>query len=296
MAQRKTLSEKDKLKRRFQLDPLLEHLKEGIYLLDAEGNLLDVGESLMKLFGYRRKEDFLATDIAKEIYLEPAKREWFLHQLKEKGRISQFEVSYRKKTGEVMHCLESAVAVKDSQGRVIGYQGIIIDITEKKKLEEALRREKEYVENILFNAIPAAIFIVDPEKKIVKVNREFERLLGHQAQEVIGKDCSILECEECLEHCGLFDPEIKKPVSGKEKHFFTKEGKRITVLKSVDLLRDENGNITGGIEALLDISEMKRTEEKFKLFYQAFSGSMDAICIADVDGRIIEVNEAFCDI
>jgi len=296
MAQRRSLSEKDKLRGKFQLDSLLEHLNEGIYLLDPEGKLLDVSESLVKLFGYKRKEDLFATDIAKEIYLEPAKREWFLHQLKEKGKISQFEVSYRKKTGEVIHCLESAVAIKDAQGKITGYQGIIIDITEKKKLEEALRREKEYVENILFNAIPAAVFIVSPDRKIVKVNREFERLLGYRKEELIGKSCSILECEECLEHCGLFDPEIKKPVSGKEKHFFTKEGRRITVLRSIDLLRDENGNITGGIEALLDISEMKEAGERFKLFYQAISGSMDAICIADVDGRIIEVNEAFCEI
>jgi PAS domain S-box-containing protein len=152
----------------------------------------------------------------------------------------------------------------DNDGRVGGIVGVILDITEMKKQEEALREAREYAELIL-KLTPSSIFTVDKECVITSWNQRIARLTGFSAEEAVGQKCSIIspEREDCKE-CVLFANKYRKPIYDRESIIITKDGKERLVSKNVDLLYDSKGNIIGGIESFEDITQRKKAEEELQ--------------------------------
>lgn len=114
---------------------------------------------------------------------------------------------------------------------------------------------------LLYAMVPSAIFTVDTEKKITSWNRRAAELTGYSLEEALGQPCSFLGREMCGEMCGLFNQKISKPIMGRECIIKTKHGKTLTVAKNIDMLRDNKGNVIGGIESFEDISEQKEAEK-----------------------------------
>jgi len=92
----------------------------------------------MKLFGYPLKEEILKADITHDIYINPSDRDRFQQLIAEQGHVKDFELKLRRKDGKKITVLETATAVQDKNGKIVAYQGIIRDITEKKELERQL--------------------------------------------------------------------------------------------------------------------------------------------------------------
>ncbi|TYO96624.1 PAS domain S-box-containing protein [Geothermobacter ehrlichii] len=113
------------------------------------------------------------------------------------------------------------------------------------------------------DTIPSALFLVDRNQHIVYWNRAAEDLTGYPAAEILGRHCSILEGIECGRNCGLYDPDIRKPIRNAICTIKTKEGKPLTISKNVDYLRHE-GKIVGGIESFIDLSRQIRLEQRLR--------------------------------
>jgi PAS domain S-box-containing protein len=113
----------------------------------------------------------------------------------------------------------------------------------------------------LYAMVPSAIFTVDREGRITSWNRRAAELTGFSLEEALGKHCSILGSESCSKRCGLFSPEVDKPMMNLECIIKSKQGKRLIVSKNVDLLTDGNGNIVGGIECFEDVTQRKEAED-----------------------------------
>lgn len=116
----------------------------------------------------------------------------------------------------------------------------------------------------VLGTIPSGLFVVDLEMRIVYWNAEAERITGYSADEVIGRHCSFLEGAECGERCGLYSPNVPKPIIGATCRIKTKSGKEITLSKNVDHLL-KNGRIIGGIESFNDISSQVQSENQLRL-------------------------------
>ena len=133
--------------------------------------------------------------------------------------------------------------------------------------EKELRRAKEYAE-FVFKSTPSAIFTADINRIITSWNNKAEEITGYCAQEIIGKQCTFFSESRCKEKCSIFSSEIEKPFFRRECTIRRKDGKIIIVSMNGDLLKDEDGNIIGGIESLEDITGRKRKEENFQQLYQ----------------------------
>lgn len=118
------------------------------------------------------------------------------------------------------------------------------------------------VEQVL-RTMPSGLFLVDLDQIVVYWNEEAERITGFSSEEVLGKHCSILEGIECGQGCGLYDDSITKPILGANCTIRTKSGTPIIVSKNVDYLR-KDGEIVGGVESFIDISEQKKLESKLR--------------------------------
>jgi len=107
--------------------------RDAIYISTREGNLLDFNPSALELFGYTR-EEMLGLKV-QSLYAHSEDRAKFQDEIEKKGFVKNYEIKFRQKNGAEMECLLSSTLRKSGDGQILGYQGIIHDITERKRAE-----------------------------------------------------------------------------------------------------------------------------------------------------------------
>ena len=119
-----------------------EASKDVVYMTSADGRFIDINDSGLKLFGIERDE-LDKINVAKDAYEDPADRVIFTEMIDKNGYSAGHEVNLRKMDGTVFPATITAVTVKDTEGNIVGYQGIIRDETERKNLEGQLRQAQK---------------------------------------------------------------------------------------------------------------------------------------------------------
>jgi len=122
----------------------------------------------------------------------------------------------------------------------------------------------------IVNTMTEGLFLVGPDGTIVMVNEAFEKLTGYTAHEVIGRACTLLECDACegamkaSEHkwCKLFE---EGEVIKCRCHLLKKDGTYVSALKNASVLKDDNDVPLGAVEILTDLSELDKLDQKVKL-------------------------------
>ncbi|MFQ5752556.1 MAG: PAS domain S-box protein, partial [bacterium] len=117
---------------------LFEESKDAVFFSTPGGKFIDINTAGIELFGYASKEEILQIDIAHDLYGNPQEREVIKQILAEKGFIKDYELVMKRKDGKKLNVLETITVVRDEQGKIVSYQGIIHDLTEHKHLEEQL--------------------------------------------------------------------------------------------------------------------------------------------------------------
>lgn len=119
---------------------LFQQMQEGVFQATLEGKLLDFNDAFMRMLGYSTREELLAVDIERELYCSPERREAFRREIQTHGYVRNFEVTLRRKDGAQITALENSMAARDHSGQFGQYQGFLLDITEKKRAEDEIRR------------------------------------------------------------------------------------------------------------------------------------------------------------
>lgn len=165
---------------------LFEHVKCGVYVSSKEGKFLNANQALLDMLGYSSKEEFLSIDIRHDLYLRPEDRDMFQEMIEKRGYVRDYEVYFKRKdTSSIPVVLTSHVRYGED-GKVLGYEGIIVDQSERKRMERSLREAHDFLDKIIRSS-PNAIIATDMEGNIILWNRAAEELLGYKAEEVIGK-------------------------------------------------------------------------------------------------------------
>jgi PAS domain S-box-containing protein len=113
-------------------------------ITSREGELIDFNQAYVDLFSYTPEE--MKTLHARETYLNPEDCKRFTQAVEMEGAVRDFEVQLRRKDGSPLDCLLTASVRRDTAGRIIGYHGIIRDVTERKRMEAELLKAKEEAE------------------------------------------------------------------------------------------------------------------------------------------------------
>ncbi|MGE5429875.1 MAG: PAS domain S-box protein [Syntrophomonadaceae bacterium] len=121
---------------------LFEETKDVVYVSSPEGNFLEINPAGLDLFGYNSREELLNADIASNFYSDPEARKNFKAKLEKEGFVKNYEISIRTKDGRKLTVLETSSALKNKEGKIIAYRGMLRDITFIKHTEAKL---KEYV-------------------------------------------------------------------------------------------------------------------------------------------------------
>lgn len=168
------------------------------------------------------------------------------------------------------------------------------DVSEQKVTERSLRRTREYAE-LIYRVVPTAIFTVDRQGTITSLNEKALHLLGYSAEELLGQPCTTVSGPDCQSQCGLCPGSdlTLGPLRGVECTMRTRNGEMRTVIKNVELLTDPTGQVSGGVESFVDITERRNVEEQLRKLSSAVEQSPTVVMITDTDGTIEYVNPRF---
>ena len=252
---------------------LFESVRHGLFISTKEGHFLDCNQAMWGLLGYENKEEFLKIDIVKDLYVNPEDRKTFMGLVERLGFIKDFEVEFKKMNGERITVLLTATAKRDEEGTIIGYEGLNIDITDRKKMEKELKEANDFLMNLIESSVDG-IIVTDMKGDILIFNKGAENLLGYRAEEVVKK----------MNIRSIYQPGVAKEVMeklrspdfggvGKLTSFpifhRRKEGELIEGDLSASIIFDEKGNEIASVGIFKDLRERLGMERELQKMREA---------------------------
>jgi PAS domain S-box-containing protein/putative nucleotidyltransferase with HDIG domain len=129
---------------------IFDNAAEGIFQSTPEGKFLMANPAMAHILGFSSPEQLIRerTDIARQSYVDPAQREEFKRLMEQQNKISGFEYTIPRKDGSVAWVSETTQAVRDATGRIVYYEGIFIDITERRRTESERQSLLEIMQGV----------------------------------------------------------------------------------------------------------------------------------------------------
>lgn len=163
---------------------LFEESRDAVYVTTLEGAFVDINEAALDLLGHTRDEIIGLNAAA--FYLDPDDRARFQHEIEAHGSVRDFEVRLRNRDGAALDCLLTSTVRRGGDGSIVGYHGIIHDITGRKQVEEGLRRSEGHFRSLIENALDT-ITVLDGEGVILYESPSVERVLGYKPYTLVGQ-------------------------------------------------------------------------------------------------------------
>jgi PAS domain S-box-containing protein len=272
---------------------LFESVPIGLYRSTPEGRIVDANDALVQMLGYPSREKLLETP-AQALFCDPADRQRWQAEMDAKGVVSYFVTQLKRYDGTPIWVVDRARAVRDPQGTILYYDGSLVDITEQRRSEEALRAsEARY--RALVESSPDGIGI-HQDGRIVFINPAGARLLGAQnPDELVGKPIEDIIHPDYREvvreriRRSLAEGQPAPPLMEK---FIRLDGSTIDVeVTAVPIMWEGRPAMQ---VVFRDITERKRMEEELKAseerYRDLFENANDGIYILDRAGRIVSFN------
>ncbi|HSK21113.1 MAG TPA: EAL domain-containing protein [Longimicrobiales bacterium] len=268
---------------------LFEESRDAIYVTRIDGRFIDANTAALELFGYSRDE--LMNVNARDLYLDPNARSTFSRVVEEHGSVRDYEVTLRTRTGDRLDCLLSSIVRRAPDGSVIGYQGIIRDITDRKRAERRLR-ESEHFTRAIISSVRQGIIVYDRELRYQVWNRFMEEITGLSAERVIGTH-AVDEFPHLLEQ-GV-EALLRRALAGETVYsqdtpFVIPDTRRsgwVTAVYSPHVSPD--GDVIGVVGIVHDITERKRLEEQHlhNAFHDPLTGLPNRALLVDRLERLL---------
>ena len=164
----------------------IENASVGIYRSTPDGNIVMANPALIRIMGYDSLNQLARRNLEKDGYEPSYSRGEFKTVIESTGRVEGLEVAWRKKDGSTIFVRESAVAIRDAAGTIQFYDGIIEDVSERKRAEQELRESEERFRNL--NAAAFEGIVISENGRLIDVNDQALKLFGYEREEMIGRN------------------------------------------------------------------------------------------------------------
>ena len=255
-----------------------------------DGRITDVNEATVQVTGVPR-ERLIGTHFP-DYFTEPEKAEEAYREAYYKGVVRNYPLAIRHTSGRITDVLYNATVFKDENGVVQGVFASARDITDRKQVEEELKKQQVYTRSLIEASLDPMVAI-SPGGKITDVNEALVKATGVQRDKLIGTDFSD------------YFTEPDKAREGYQKVFaegFVKDSPLTIrynlrdVLYNASVYRDENGKVLGVFASARDITDRKKVEEELKkqqvYTRSLIEASLDPMVAISSEGKITDVNEA----
>ena len=275
-----------------QFRVVFEHAAIGIALVTFQGRILDANPAFQGMLGYTADE-LQGKSIPAITHPRDMKSETSLFRAAVAGKQPRMHVEkrYVSKDGRIVWGELNCYLHRDAAGKPRFIIGIVENITERKRMEEALRQERDRAKQYL-DIAGVMMLVVGADQRVVMINRRGQQILGYSAKEIVGRNWfDVLLPADDRERVRaaffqLMAGEIK-PVERFENPIVTKAGKERAIAWHNTVLRDERGNITGVLASGEDITDLREKEKALSslLMFQNEMLDSAAIWISMLDAR-----------
>ncbi|WP_168160060.1 EAL domain-containing protein [Steroidobacter denitrificans] len=256
---------------------LFENVMEGVYSSTREGRFVSVNPALARMVGHATPAELLARPNA-SIYHDPKERQAILAVIERQGEIRNAEFQLQRVDGTTLTVIENARAVYDAGGKLVGYEGTIADISERKQAETAIFEQKEKAQ-VTLQSIGDAVITTDAQGCIEYLNPVAEDLTGWESAEAQGKRLdAVLKILNEVTREPLEDPVARLMREGQmvtvtdQTILVNRRGQEIAIQESAAPIRDRAGTIIGAVMVFHDVSKERRLRRAL-----AFQASHDAL-------------------
>ncbi len=249
-----------------------EVLADGVFAVDKEMKIIAFSEGAERITGYARDE--VIGKRCNEVFRSAMCEESCpIKFALESGQvISNYYYTIFTKNDDEIPISVSAAPISGKEGEIAGAVETFRNLAEVRELAERLElaysevmKERNKLQAML-NSIAEGVFTVDRDFNITTLNSSAEKITGFKKSEVIGKPCnSVFRSSLCGESCPLRETlSTGIPARDHEVEIISKSGNKIPISISTAILRDEHGEIAGGVETFRDLSEIKKLSEELK--------------------------------
>ncbi|MCK5256221.1 MAG: PAS domain S-box protein, partial [Deltaproteobacteria bacterium] len=281
------------------LESIIEGSRDGIAIADEKGYIISVNTALEKMCNFS-KEELIGKHASTLTIEDKDLREKIrkkVGELFEKG-FTFYEAKHNVGEGDFIDVECSLSMIKDEKGDYIAGVSIIRDITERKKIEKEIREVRDFLENIFKTSVDG-IMVTDAQSYITMVNEAVEKMLGYSKGELVGKHTMELTPErmEDKERTKEFVSKlsVEGVIRGFEHTWVRKDRGLVDFEINVALLKDTEGNTTGSVGSIRDITDRKRAEKTLRKseekYHKLIEHANDAIISVNKDGVIMGFNK-----
>jgi PAS domain S-box-containing protein len=243
----------------------------AIVLLDPAGNVVTWNVGAERIKGYREAD--IVGRHCSLFYPEPVRRagkcEYELGTAARQGRFE--DEGWRVRSDGTLFWANVVItALRDSQGKHIGFAQVTRDLSERRRAEEALRQSEERFRLLVDNVTDHAIYMLDASGKVVTWNSGAERIKGYRAAEIVGKHVSRFfpnEDEDAARK--MLENALRAGRIEDEGYRVRKDGSRFWASVVVTALRDPNARVIGFAVVTRDLTHRRMAEDERILLAQA---------------------------
>ena len=242
---------------------LFENSTVGIYRTTPDGKILLANPALVKFLGFSSFEELSARNLEEEGFEPSYIRSHFTDIMKREGEVHGLEAGWARTDGTTLFVSESAQAIRDEEGKILYYDGIIEDITIRKLAEEALRESEDKFKYVFdHSVIGKSITLPSGE---INVNKAFCEMLGYEPRELKKIKWADISHPDDIE---LTNKALGLILSGEKdsarfiKRYIHKNGSVVWADVGTSLRRDGQGKPLYFMTTANDITERKRAEEE----------------------------------
>jgi diguanylate cyclase (GGDEF)-like protein/PAS domain S-box-containing protein len=252
---------------------LFEGVIEGVYQSTRDGRLVSVNSAFVKMLGYSSAEEMYALPSSVMLYWSPTDRAEFVRKVDNDGEVRSMEVVLRRRDGSQVVALENSRGVRDGSGRIVGYEGTVSDITERKRAEQAMFAEKDRAQ-VTLQSIGDAVITTDAAARIDYLNPVAERLTGWSLEEArglpIGDVLQIIDESTRKSVAYTLDRVLQAgetSVPSDRNVLVNRRGEELAIQDTASPIRNREGVAVGAVIVFGDVTKERRL--KRALSYQA---------------------------
>jgi len=262
---------------------LFERNLAGVYHTSTDGRLLDCNNAFARIYGYESREEIMQ-HTALDLHVSPEARQEYIAALQAEGMLLDFEIQGRRKDGSLIWLLENVTLIHGEEDGLTEMEGTLVDITDRKRAEDALIRERDLTQAII-NSLPGLFYLFDEQGCMLRWNINMEKLSGYSAQEIVRM--SPLDFFSEPDKKTVTEAIQKVFLTGQasvEGDFLSRDETRTPCFFTGKLFLFENKSCLIGMG--IDITERKRAEAEKKKLEEQYRQAQKMEAIGQLAGGV----------
>jgi PAS domain S-box-containing protein len=256
----KDITDRREAERRYR--ELFDNIQEGLFFCSPDGRFIEVNDALVRMLGHKSREELLHCDPREEVFRGPDEHRKLFWEMEQQSTLRNREEVLKRKDGSAVHVLVNSFAVRDAQGKIIQYRGLMLDISGLKAYQSELQRERDFSGKILNNT-QSLILVADTAGLISYANRRWQ-VMGYEQEAILGKR---LESVVAAPKRDALQEAYSAVLSGNqvdnlELQILRADGRAGQFFLNLSPMRDDRGQVTSIVVVMSDVTDTASLQAK----------------------------------